>query len=95
VRKAAVSSSEESDRIGYVPRKRALNFSRYMLKAKGVNSYRSGPRMAKGDEDMKLRRALQQTLLLAREHKFRSVSMPLSVLAFRIFQRTVAKISGQ
>jgi len=66
---------EESDRIGYVPTGNAAMTSAGMLKAKFV-IHAVGPRMGEGDEDMKLRRAVQQTLLLASEHNFRSVSMP-------------------
>jgi len=75
VRKGGSIIQEESDRIGYVPTGNAALTSAGMLKAKGV-IHTVGPRMGEGDEDMKLRRALQQTLLLASEHKFRSVSMP-------------------
>ena len=64
VRKGGSIIQEESDRIGYVPTGNAALTSAGMLKAKGV-IHTVGPRMGEGDEDMKLRRALQQTLLLA------------------------------
>ena len=75
VRKGGSVIQEESDRIGYVPTGNAAMTSAGMLKAKFV-IHAVGPRMGEGDEDMKLRRAVQQTLLLASEHNFRSVSMP-------------------
>jgi O-acetyl-ADP-ribose deacetylase (regulator of RNase III) len=75
VRKGGSIIQEESDRIGYVPTGNAAMTSAGMLKAKYV-IHTVGPRMGEGDEDMKLRRAVQQTLLLASEHNLGSVSMP-------------------
>jgi O-acetyl-ADP-ribose deacetylase (regulator of RNase III) len=75
VRRGGSIIQEESDRIGYVPTGNAAMTSAGMLKAKYV-IHTVGPRMGEGDEDTKLRRAVQQTLLLAAEHNFRSVSMP-------------------
>ena len=75
VRKGGSIIQEESDRIGYVPTGNAAMTSAGMLKAKYV-IHTVGPRMGEGNEDMKLRRAVQQTLLLASEHNLRSVSMP-------------------
>ena len=75
VRKGGSIIQEESDRIGYVPTGNAVMTSAGMLKAKYV-IHAVGPRMGEGDEDMKLRRAVQQTLLLASEHNLGSVSMP-------------------
>ena len=75
VRKGGSIIQEESDRIGYVPTGNAAMTSAGMLKAKYV-IHTVGPRMGEGDEDMKLRRAVQQTLLLASDHNLGSVSMP-------------------
>ncbi len=75
VKKGGSIIQEESDRIGYVPTGNAAMTSAGMLKAKYV-IHTVGPRMGEGDEDMKLRRAVQQTLLLASEHNLGSVSMP-------------------
>lgn len=75
VRKGGSIIQEESDRIGYVPTGSAAMTSGGMLKAKYV-IHAVGPRMGEGDEDMKLRRAVQQTLLLASDRGLRSVSMP-------------------
>ena len=75
VRKGGSIIQEESDRIGYVPTGNAAMTSAGMLKAKYV-IHTVGPRMGEGNEDMKLRRAVQQTLLLASEHNLGSVSMP-------------------
>ena len=75
VRKGGSIIQEESDRIGYVPTGNAALTSGGMLKARYV-IHAVGPRMGEGDEDMKLRRAVQQTLQLAAEHGLRSISMP-------------------
>ena len=75
VRKGGNIIQEESDRIGYVPTGNAAITSGGMLRARYV-IHAVGPRMGEGDEDMKLRRAVRQTLLLASERGLRSISMP-------------------
>ncbi len=75
VRKGGSIIQEESDRIGYVPTGNAAMTSAGKLKARYV-IHAVGPRMGEGDEDMKLRRAVQQTLLLASERGLQSISMP-------------------
>jgi len=75
VRKGGSIIQEESNRIGYVPTGNAAITSGGRLKAKHV-IHTVGPRMGEGDEEMKLTRAVQQTLLLASEHDLQSISMP-------------------
>lgn len=75
VRKGGSIIQEESDRIGFVPTGNAAMTSAGNLKAKHV-IHAVGPRMGEGDEETKLRRVVQQTLLLASEHALKSVSMP-------------------
>jgi len=75
VRKGGSIIQQESDRIGYVPTGNAAMTSGGTLKARHV-IHAVGPRMGEGDEDLKLRRAVQQTLLLAAEHSLKSISIP-------------------
>jgi O-acetyl-ADP-ribose deacetylase len=75
VRKGGNIIQEESDRIGYVPTGNVAMTSGGKLKARYV-IHTVGPRMGEGDEDMKLRRAVQQTLLLASDHGMQSIAMP-------------------
>lgn len=75
VRKGGTVIQEESNRIGFVPTGNAVMTSAGHLKAQYV-IHAVGPRMGEGDEETKLRRAVQQTLLLASKHGLNSVSMP-------------------
>lgn len=75
VRKGGAVIQEESDRIGFVPTGNAAMTSAGRLKARHI-IHTVGPRMGEGDEDMKLRRAVQQTLLLASERGLKSIAMP-------------------
>jgi O-acetyl-ADP-ribose deacetylase (regulator of RNase III) len=75
VRKGGRIIQEESDKIGYVPVGGAAVTSAGALKAKYV-IHTVGPRMGEGDEDNKLKRAVNSVLTLADEKKLRSISMP-------------------
>ncbi|KAF0185123.1 MAG: hypothetical protein FD164_251 [Nitrospirae bacterium] len=75
VRKGGSIIQEESNRIGFVPTGNAVMTSAGSLKAKHV-IHAVGPRIGEGDEEMKLTRAVQQTLLLASERELKSISMP-------------------
>jgi O-acetyl-ADP-ribose deacetylase (regulator of RNase III) len=75
VKKGGSIIQEESDRIGFVPTGNAAMTTGGNLKAKYV-IHSVGPRMGEGDEESKLRRAVQQTLLLASERGIGSISMP-------------------
>ncbi|HSW64131.1 MAG TPA: macro domain-containing protein [Dissulfurispiraceae bacterium] len=75
VRKGGAIIQEESNRIGFVPTGNAVMTSAGSLKAKFV-IHAVGPHMGEGDEEMKLTRAVQQTLLLASERGLKSISMP-------------------
>jgi len=75
VRKGGSIIQQESNRFGFVPTGNAVITSGGMLKAKYV-IHAVGPRMGEGDEDMKLKRAVQQTILLASERGLQSISMP-------------------
>lgn len=75
VRKGGAIIQDESNRIGFVPTGNAAMTSAGSLKAKFV-IHAVGPRMGEGDEETKLRRAVQQTLLLASENGLKSISMP-------------------
>jgi len=75
VKKGGSIIQEESDRIGYVPTGNAVMTSGGKLKARYV-IHAVGPRMGEGDEEMKLKRAAQQTMKLASERALQSISMP-------------------
>ncbi|HMK44097.1 MAG TPA: macro domain-containing protein [Dissulfurispiraceae bacterium] len=75
VRKGGRIIQEESDRIGYVPTGNAAMTTAGNLKARYV-IHAVGPRMGEGDEESKLRRAVQQTLSLASEKGLQSISLP-------------------
>lgn len=75
VRKGGRIIQEESDRIGYVPVGGAAITTGGKLKARHV-IHAVGPRMGEGDEDDKLKKAIQSVLALASEKKFKSISMP-------------------
>jgi len=75
VRKGGRVIQDESDRIGFVPVGGAAITSAGALKAKHV-IHAVGPRMGEGDEDRKLRRAMESVLSLASERRFASISVP-------------------
>lgn len=75
VRKGGQIIQEESDRIGYVPVGSCAMTTAGALPAKAV-IHAVGPRMGEGDEDNKLKSAVQSVLKLATEKGFKSISMP-------------------
>ena len=75
VRKGGQVIQDESDKIGYVPVGSAVITTGGMLKARYV-IHAVGPRMGEGDEDNKLKKAINSVLALAEEKKLRSISVP-------------------
>jgi O-acetyl-ADP-ribose deacetylase (regulator of RNase III) len=75
VRKGGDVIQEESDKIGFTPVGTAVITGAGRLKAKYV-IHTVGPRMGEGDEDNKLKNAVNNTLKLASEKGLKSVSMP-------------------
>jgi O-acetyl-ADP-ribose deacetylase (regulator of RNase III) len=75
VRKGGKVIQDESDKIGYVPVGGAGITTAGKLKARYV-IHAVGPRMGEGDEDNKLRRAINSVLALATEQGLRSISVP-------------------
>ena len=75
VRKGGQIIQDESDKIGFTPVGTAVITSAGILPAKFV-IHTVGPRMGEGDEDNKLKSAVNSTLQLASEKGFKSVSMP-------------------
>src|SRR5512143_3132648 len=75
VRKGGRVIQDESDKIGYVPVGGAAITTGGKLKARYV-IHAVGPRMGEGDEDGKLKRAINSVLALATEEKLRSISIP-------------------
>jgi O-acetyl-ADP-ribose deacetylase (regulator of RNase III) len=75
VRKGGKIIQDESDKIGYVPVGGAAITTAGTLKARYV-IHAVGPRMGEGDEDNKLRRAINSVLALAAEQGLRSISAP-------------------
>ncbi len=75
VRKGGKVIQEESDRIGFVPTGGAAITGAGKLKARFV-IHTVGPRMGEGDEDSKLKSAIESTLQLAAEKGLKSVSIP-------------------
>ncbi len=75
VRKGGKVIQDESDKIGYVPVGGAGITTAGKLKARYV-IHAVGPRMGEGDEDNKLRRAINSVLALAAEQGLRSISVP-------------------
>ncbi|MCX7793867.1 MAG: macro domain-containing protein [Thermodesulfovibrionales bacterium] len=75
VKKGGKIIQEESDRIGYVPVGQAVITTGGKLKAKWV-IHAVGPRMGEGDEDNKLKSAINNVLRLASEKGFRTISVP-------------------
>jgi O-acetyl-ADP-ribose deacetylase len=75
VRKGGQIIQQESDNIGFVPVGSAAITTAGKLPCKAV-IHAVGPRMGEGGEDMKLRRAIRASLLLATERRFRNISFP-------------------
>jgi len=75
VRKGGRVIQQESDKIGYVPVGEAAVTTAGSLPAKAV-IHTVGPRMGEGDEDDKLTNAIRNSLKLASEKGFKSISMP-------------------
>jgi len=75
VRKGGKVIQDESDKIGYVPVGGAAITTAGKLKARYV-IHAIGPRMGEGDEDNKLKRAINSVLALAMEQGLRSISVP-------------------
>jgi O-acetyl-ADP-ribose deacetylase (regulator of RNase III) len=75
VRKGGGIIQDESDKIGYVPVGNAAITTAGRLKARYV-IHAVGPRMGEGDEDNKLKKAVNSVLALATEKRLRSISLP-------------------
>lgn len=75
VRKGGHIIQEESNKIGHVPVGQAALTTAGKLPAKYV-IHAVGPRWGEGDEDSKLKNAVLNSLKLADERGFRSISMP-------------------
>ncbi len=75
VRKGGEIIQEESDRIGYVPVGGAAITGAGRLKARYV-IHAVGPRMGEGDEEKKLKSAMNSVLKLATEKGLRTISVP-------------------
>lgn len=75
VRRGGQVIQEESDRIGFTPVGTSVITSGGSLPARLV-IHTVGPRMGEGDEDNKLRRAVQSVLELASGHGLKSLSLP-------------------
>jgi O-acetyl-ADP-ribose deacetylase len=75
VRKGGSIIQQESDKIGYVPVGSAVITTSGNLPCNAV-IHTVGPRMGQGNEDNKLRKAVQSCLRLATDKGFKSISMP-------------------
>lgn len=75
VRKGGRIIQEESDKIGFAAVGTAVMTTGGRLKARHV-IHAVGPRMGEGDEDNKLRRAMNSILKLAAENGLSSISVP-------------------
>jgi len=75
VRKGGYIIQEESNRIGYVPVGNCAITIGGGLKARYV-IHAVGPRWGEGEEERKLRDAIRNTLTLATERNFKTLSMP-------------------
>lgn len=75
VRKGGQIIQDESDKIGYTPVGTAVITTAGKLPARFV-IHTVGPRMGEGDEDNKLKNAVNSTLQLASEKGLKSISMP-------------------
>ena len=75
VRKGGKVIQDESNKIGYVPVGAAAITTGGTLKARYV-IHAVGPRVGEGEEDTKLRSAINSVLKLAAEEKLASISVP-------------------
>jgi O-acetyl-ADP-ribose deacetylase (regulator of RNase III) len=75
VRKGGYTIQEASDKIGFVPVGSAVITTAAKLPCKAV-IHTVGPRMGEGDEDNKLKNAVNNSLLLASQKEFVSISIP-------------------
>jgi O-acetyl-ADP-ribose deacetylase (regulator of RNase III) len=75
VRKGGRVIQDESDKISYVPVGGAAITTGGKLKARYV-IHAVGPRMGEGDEDTKLKNAINSVLSLASEERLKSISVP-------------------
>ena len=92
VRKGGRIIQEESDRAGYVPVGHCAITTGGSLKARYV-IHTVGPRWGEGDEEQKLKDAVVNTLALATERGFTSLSMPaVSAGIFGFPKRRCAEI---
>jgi len=76
VRKGGWIIQKESDKIGFVPTGQAAITTGGNLPAKYV-IHAVGPRWGEGNENEKLKNAVQNSLKLAEEHDITSLSMPV------------------
>jgi len=75
IRKGGAIIQEESNKIGFVPVGSAVLTTAGRLSCKAI-IHAVGPMMGEGNEDEKLRNALWNSLILASEKKFNSISIP-------------------
>ena len=75
VRKGGKIIQEESDKIGFVPVGSSVITAAGRLLCKAV-IHTVGPRMGEGNEATKLRAAIRNSLELASDRKFKSISLP-------------------
>lgn len=75
VRKGGQIIREESDKIGFVPVGSSVITVSGRLPCKSI-IHTVGPRMGEGNEYTKLRAAVRNSLELASDRKFKSISMP-------------------
>jgi len=75
VRKGGRIIQDESDKIGYVPVGGAAITTAGKLKARSV-IHTVGPRMGEGNEDDKLKKAINSVFALATEKRLKSISVP-------------------
>lgn len=75
VKKGGYIIQKESDKIGHVPVGSAVITTSGKLSCKAV-IHTVGPRMGEGDEDNKLKNAVNNSLTLASQKGFQSLSMP-------------------
>lgn len=75
VRKGGYVIQKESEKIGFVPVGSAVITTAGKLPCKAI-IHAVGPRMGEGDEDNKLKNAVRNSLSLASQKGFHSISMP-------------------
>jgi len=75
LRKGGPTIQEESNKIGYVPVGSAVVTSSGNLSCNWV-IHAVGPRMGEGQEDLKLRKVIENVLKVATRNKIKSISIP-------------------